>query len=92
MGVFDRFSAELLRVNLLHLIFARYSDLFRYATPAVRARFIDRGFAHLDRDFPGWRRENISQSFGSGWAYVFVSTHKPLLKAYVSLLARIRAS
>lgn len=90
MGTFDRFAAELLRVNLLHLIFARYSDLFRRAPAAVSGRFIDRAFDHLDRDFPGWRRTDIASSFESNAAYVFVSTHRPLLKAYVGLLAVAR--
>jgi glycosyltransferase involved in cell wall biosynthesis len=87
-GAFERFSAELLRVNLLHLIFARYSDFFRSAPRALSFRFIDLAFAHLDRDFPGWRRSGITESFQSNPAYVFVSTHKPLLKAYVALLGR----
>jgi glycosyltransferase involved in cell wall biosynthesis len=88
MGAFEQFRTQLLRVNLLHLIFARYSDLFRAAPFALSGRFIDRAFAHLDADFGQWRRADITTMFGTNSGYAFVSTHKPLLKAYVGVLAR----
>jgi len=87
-GLFEQFQAELLRVNLLHLIFARYSDFFLQAERALTNRFIDLAFAHLDVEFPGWRRQGVADAFETHAGYAFVSTHRPLLKAYVAILSR----
>ena len=76
LGRFEEFETQLLRVNLEHLIFERYSDLFLAASADLRARFIDRAFVH------------IANMFGTNAGYAFVSTHKALLKAYAAFRAR----
>jgi len=97
----DRFSADslletfrepILELTLVQLILGRYADFFPYTPMRAKSAYIDSVFRHLDRHFPGWRRDRLVGRVCVTWWRRAISTHPVLLKLYAALPARAALS
>jgi glycosyltransferase involved in cell wall biosynthesis len=86
-GRFEVLRADLERINFTHLIAGRLDDLLRYGDRALRRRFITRAFAHMDRAFPGWRRDDVVRAACGRAAKHVVCTNSAMLTLYTDLRA-----
>jgi glycosyltransferase involved in cell wall biosynthesis len=91
-GLFETFRSPIEQVALVQLILGRYADFFLYAPRSVKYSYIDQAFGHLDRHFPGWRKDEVLTRACPGRWLRTISTHRLALKAYVSLPRRIAQS
>jgi len=86
-GRFEELRDDLERINFTHLIAGRLDDLLRHGDRALRHRFIERAFAHMDRFFPGWRRDDVVRAACGRPAKHAVCTNRALLALYTDLRA-----
>ena len=89
-GRFDELRADIERINFTHLIAGRLDDLLRHGDRALRHRFIGRAFAHMDRLFPGWRRDAVVRALCGRAAKHAVCTNRAMLTLYTDLRAEPR--
>jgi len=87
---FEGLRADLERINLTHLILGRLDDLLRHGDRALRRRFIGRAFAHMDRVFPGWRRDDVVRAACGRTVKHAVCTNRAMLTLYTDLRAESR--
>jgi hypothetical protein len=81
---------DLERINFTHLISGRLDDLLRHGDRALRHRFIARAFSHMDRSFPGWRRDAVVRTVSGRRAKHTVCTSRAMLTLYTDLRAERR--
>ena len=97
----ERFSADglavtfrdaLLELTLVQLVLGRYADFFPYGSASAKRAYIGSAFAHLDRYFPGWRRDPLVRRVCKTWWRHAISTSGPLLRLYCALPTRVGLS
>jgi len=91
-GLLETFREPILELTLVQLILGRYADFFPYTPMRTKAAYIDSVFRHLDRYFPGWRRDRLVGRVCVTWWRRAISTHPVLLKLYAALPARAALS
>jgi glycosyltransferase involved in cell wall biosynthesis len=91
-GLFETFREPILELTLVQLILGRYADFFPYAPMSAKSAYIDGVFKHLDRHFPGWRRDRVVERACLTWWRRAISTHRFLLKLYAALPPRAALS
>jgi len=91
-GLFETFREPILEVTLVQLVLGRYADFFPYAPMSAKSAYIDSVFKHLDRYFPGWRRDRLVERVYKTWWRRTISTHRFLLKLYAALPPRAALS
>ena len=91
-GLLETFREPILELTLVQLILGRYADFFPYTPMRIKAAYIDSVFRHLDRHFPGWRRDRLVGRVCVTWWRRGISTHPVLLKLYAALPARAALS
>jgi len=89
-GRFEELRADLERISFAHLIAGRLDDLLRHGDRALRHRFIERAFSHMDRFFPGWRRDEVIRAACGRRTKHAVCTSRTLLALYTDLRAERR--
>lgn len=55
LGLFNEFYDELLFISMRHIIF-RFKEFIKYSDFKMKFEFVKRGFAHLNKFFPGWKK------------------------------------
>jgi len=88
-GRFEELRTDLERINFTHLIVGRLDDLLRHGDRALRRRFVGRAFAHMDRVFPGWRRDAVVRAACGRTAKHVVCTNRAMLTLYTDLRAEV---
>lgn len=89
-GDFEALHDDLLRINYTHAIVGRMSDLLRRGSRTTRHQFIELAFEHMDRYFPGWRRNRVVRAASGHAARRMVSTSKPMLILYADVRSSLR--
>lgn len=79
---------DLERINFMHLILGRVTDLLRRGDRQLRHRFIDRAFAHMDRAFPGWRSDAVVRAVCGRRIKHAICTNRALLTLYTDITAK----
>lgn len=88
---YERLLPDLERIHFTHLISGRLDDVLRHGDRALRHRFIARAFLHMDRRFPGWRRDDVVRAVCGRPAKHVVCTNRALLTLYTDLRAERRS-
>jgi glycosyltransferase EpsH len=81
-GTFDALRGDLEIINFTHAIAGRMPDLLRYGTSSLRHAYIRRAFDHMDRYFPGWRRDMLIRKASGRAARHRVLTSPTLLRLF----------
>ena len=57
LGLYEKYYDEVLFLNMRHIIF-RFKDFNKYKNYKLKFNFVRLGFSHLNKYFPGWKKND----------------------------------